>query len=419
MFLTKGRLITVTQMGIWALFLTITTLAESTKSALLKNAHIRFASGNINTPDKIQIASSSLVMNASITIFYLLIMLLGGNKIANLLNTDIELAKMFWGFAPGMVAMIFFSHLEAIQQSHFDFKGVFAGNFIRQLLFFGICAIHFLFKIPVSLYHLSVYMSLSIICGTFVLLFFSRKYIYFKFSPSKKWIRSLTGYGGFVFGSSVLSTVSTNLEQFFTAAILTPTMPQSVAYYNTAKRINGFIDLPTYSAAEVAFPKLSQAFSENNENVKNIYSKMVSLLLCFIIPGSIIVIAFPAFFVKILAGEDYMMSAPLLQIYMLISVLGVFQHQAATTIDSTGQTKLTFLINLLSFLIKIGLTYLLLVNIGYYGAVLGTLISSVISVCLWVVVMQKKTGFAIGEIPSTMLFYYKLFYQKVNSFFKK
>jgi lipopolysaccharide exporter len=411
------RTLTLSEMGSWALFLTITTLAEITKSALLKNAHIKFVSGKNLGDEKTAIASSSLIINLSITLFYLLLILLFGRPLSQLLNSAEDLPVMLKWFIPGLLAMVFFSHFEAVQQSHFDFKGVFAGNLARQVIFFAFVLFHFLFHKPLPLYALSIYLSVSIAAGTIVLYFFSKQYLLHRFNPSIVRIKELLGYGGYIFGSSVLSSVFSNLDQLLTASFL---LPSSVAYYNAAKRINGFIDIPTYAAAEIVFPKMSQASEDEGiSKVKSMYEKMVSLLLCFIIPASVLVILLPKLIIFLLAGSAYASAAFILQIYMIISVIGTLQHQAATSMDSIGKTKLSFFTNLISFIIKLLITYFCLKHFGFYGAAIGALITSVITGFIWYFLMKKEIGFSITAIPKNMKSYYSIAYQKIKSAFSQ
>lgn len=416
-FMMLTRTLTLSEMGSWALFLTITTLAEITKSALLKNAHIKFVSGKNAGDEKSVIASSSLIINLCITLFYLLLILLFGKPLSQLLNSAEDLPVMLTWFIPGLLAMVFFSHFEAVQQSHFDFKGVFAGNLARQGIFFTAVLLHFLFHKPLPLHLLALYLSASIIAGTIILYFYSRQYLLHKFNPSIARVKELIGYGGYIFGSSVLSSIFSNLDQLLTASFL---LPSSVAYYNAAKRINGFIDIPTYAAAEIVFPKMSQASEEEGvSKVKSIYEKMVSLLLCFIIPASILVMLLPKLIIFILAGKAYGSAALILQIYMIISVIGTLQHQAATSMDSIGKTKLSFFTNLVSFIIKLTITYFCLQYFGFYGAAIGALITSIITGIIWYLLMKREVGFSIAAVPQYMKFYYSMAYQKLKSTLKR
>ncbi len=398
------RLLSISEMGAWALFLTITTLFENTKTGLLKNAHIKFASGSTDVKEKYEIASSSLLVNLAISVLFILLILLFGNGLAGVLNAGKDMVSLLTWFIPGLIAMIFFSHFEAVQQSHFDFKGVFAGGLARQLSFFLCLIVHFLFDLPVSMFLLGLYQSCCVLIGTFVLYLYSKKYIFHRFKPTGEWIKKMTGYGGYIFGSNVVSSIFSNLEQFLTAAYLSA---GSVAYYNAAKRINGFIDIPTYAAADIAFPKMAQASAvEGVEKVKYLYEKMVAALLSVIIPAAIFAIIFPKLIIRIIAGEAYVSAAPILQLYMLISIIGTPQHQAATSLYSVGKTKLCFYLNVLSLILKLGVTYLCLLFFGFYGAAIGALITSVIIIIIWYFPLKKEVGLTMSNIPLYMREYY-------------
>ena len=154
-------------MGVWAFFLVVTTLFETAKSNLLKNAHVKYVAG-IDGSEKTAIASSSLILNAAISLLFILFLFLFSGVLSNWLNTGRELEETLKWFIPGMVGLVFFSHLEAVSLSHFDFKSVFAGQFSRQVLFFAIIVTHQIFKIPFSVVHLAIYQSISIGLGLIV-----------------------------------------------------------------------------------------------------------------------------------------------------------------------------------------------------------------------------------------------------------
>ena len=80
-----------------------------------------------------------------------------------------ELPVMLKYYIPGILSMIVFSHMEAVQQSFLDFKGPFAGYFVRQLAFFSIIAYHAITKTPFTLQHLAIYQSICITLGAVVL----------------------------------------------------------------------------------------------------------------------------------------------------------------------------------------------------------------------------------------------------------
>lgn len=390
-------------MGVWALFLTIITVFENTKTGLLKNAHIKFVTTQQVDDQKTAIASSSFLINLLITLCGIVIILVVGKQVGVFFNSETELYTILIWFIPGLLCMIFFSHLEAVQNSHFDFKGAFAGNLARQVCFFIAVITHFILKKPLSMQLLGIYQSVSICIGTVILFIMSRKYLFMKFNPSVKWIKQILNYGGYIFFTGVASNLYSNIDQFMTAAII----PGSIAFYNAAKRINGFIDIPTYTAADILFPKMSLASSQEGINkIKYFYERMVAAVFSIIIPVSILVIIFAKSMVYIIAGPAYTASVPILRIYMVISIIGVIQHQASIAFYAIGKTKLCFLLNTQQLLLNLLIAFVCLKLIGFYGAVTGAFITSTINILIWIYFIKKEINPSFKQIPAYSMEYY-------------
>jgi lipopolysaccharide exporter len=126
------------QLGLWTLFLIAVGMFELIKYNLLKNAQIKFVSGTQDVTEKSVIASSSLVINISLSILFMLLILLFAGPLHGAIIRYQDLVNLLLWFIPGVACMVIFSHLEAVQQSHLDFKGVFAGHFVRQFSFFAL-----------------------------------------------------------------------------------------------------------------------------------------------------------------------------------------------------------------------------------------------------------------------------------------
>lgn len=103
-------------MGTWALFLTVTSVFEATKSGLLKNAHIKYVSGSDDLNEKISVASSSFLINVLITFVFIVFLIFFSGWMSSILNAGEELSATLYWFIPGLIFMVFFSHFEAIQQ---------------------------------------------------------------------------------------------------------------------------------------------------------------------------------------------------------------------------------------------------------------------------------------------------------------
>jgi O-antigen/teichoic acid export membrane protein len=409
--------LTTAEMGTWALFLTVTSVFEVTKSGLLKNAHIKYVSGSDDLQEKVSIASSSFLINVAITLLFILFLIFFSDWMSMELHAGTDLSTTLFWFTPGLIFMIFFSHFEAIQQSHLDFKGVLAGYLVRQVIFFTLLICHFFSEKPFSLGTLAMYSSASVFCGAFVLYLFSRKYIHHHFNPAVKSIKKIFGYGGYIFGSGVMSNIFSNLDQVMTAAFISNS---AVAFYNTASRINGLVDIPSYAAAEVMFPKISRAVTEEGTSkVKYLYERMVGILLSFTTPAAIFIIIFPKFMITVIAGAKYVDAAPILQLYMLTGLMRPMQNQAANLLNSIGKPSLCFIINTVSLIINLIISYFCLKYMGFYGAAVATLIAGAIGFTIWYFIMKREIGMQLSKIGTYIFTSYKDIYTNGLDFYRR
>jgi O-antigen/teichoic acid export membrane protein len=402
-------------MGLWAFFLVVTTLFESIKSNLLKNAHIKFV-GNKNE-EKTAIASSSLLLNASLNILFILFLFLFSGKLSYWIGAGTQLEDMLRWYIPGMLFLIFFSHLEAVAQSHLDFKAMFAGNFARQALFFLIILVHAILKIPFSLVHIVVYQNISLFVGTTVLFIYTRKHLLFVFNPSIKWIKKLVSYGGYIFGIGILVNIFGNLDQLMIARFTSKA--SMVANYNSAARISAMISIPSYAAAEILLPKVSQVdLSSGYSQIKYMYERMVGVLLCFTTPVALFIFLFPKFVITLIAGVRYQDASFILQMNMLSAMILPIQNQAANILLYIGKARLVFLLNVLFLGINFGLIYMCFIVFGPYGAAIGNVIGTALGTIVWYLLLRKTVDIEYTNIVKYIANTYKVMYTKAISITK-
>jgi len=403
------------QIGTWTLFLAITTIFETTKSGLLKNAHIRYVSNSDEEKEKTTIASSSLLINASISIVFIALIVLFSREVGSWLHAGPDLGNTLLWFIPGLIFMVFFSHMEAIQQSHLDFKGVFAGYFSRQIIFFALILGTALLHIPFTLPWLALYQSFSLAIGTIIITLYSRKYIRGRFDPTKLWIKRIFAYGGYIFGSGLVGNIFASVDQFMVAGVK---MQQSwVANYGVGSKLNQVVDIPSYAAAEVLFPKVSKASaSEGRERVRYLYEKMVGILMAFTIPTAIFVILFPKLIILVIAGKNYMEAAPILQMYMITGLFRPMQNQGANLLNSIGKARLCFIINTISLGVNLVINYICLSNLGFYGSAVGTMITCLLGAICWYFIIKRQIGAVLPTMARHIVDYYKLFFSYAKGF---
>jgi len=388
-------------MGAWGLFLAVTTIFEQTKVGLLKNAHIRYVSSSSEHSEKSAIASSSFLINASIAGLFILLIVLFSDWVSARLHTGMELARMLKWFIPGLICMVFFSHLEAIQQSFLDFKGVFAGYFVRQVVFFLCIAGCLIWHIHYSLIDVVLFQSLGFLVGTLVIYYYSRRYLEYHFNPTVAWIKRILSYGKYIFASGAISNVFANLDQLMTGTFMTSTV---VADYSTANRINSLLDIPTYAAADIIFPKSARASVEEGlEKVRYLFERMVGILLSFSTPIALFIIIFPRLVIWLIAGSNYLPAAPILQLYMITGLIRPMQNQSANLLNSIGKQTVAFWMNTAALAVNLAINYALLKTIGYYGAAVGSTLSYSLGLIGWYFIMRRLIGFQPRNIGKYML----------------
>ena len=406
------RILTKAEMGTWALFLTIITLFEATKSGLLKNAHIMYVSSSKDEQEKSAIASSSFIINGLISVGFIIFIFFLSGWLSIKLHAGMELGSMLKWFIPGLICMVFFSHFEAVQQSFLDFKGVTAGYLVRQLVFFIVMVTYFVLHKSLPLKYLAIYQSLSVFVGSAALYLHTKKYLQHRFNATRLWVNKIVSYGRYIFGSGLISNIFANLDQLMIASFMSTFY---VSYYNVAYRINTFIDIPSYAAAQIMFPK-AVAASENEgaKKVKYLYERVTGILLSFIVPLAFFFIVFPKLLIKIIAGDQYADAGRILQLYIIIGILRTMQIQAANTLNSIGKAKLCFRLDALELVINLILNYICLVAFGFYGAAIGTFITGFLTTFIWYFFMKREIGLYVPNIAGHIVSSYKIAYAETK-----
>lgn len=404
-FALLARHLTKEQFGIWAIFMVIITIYELSKNGLLKSAHIRFVSSSNDEKTKKEVAWSSLSLNFITALLFIVFITIFSKNLSAWLNAGVELSRILKLFMPGIIIMVFYSHYEAVQQSYLDFKSLFYGNIVRQSSFFFAILYYHQTNTTVNLNTILIYHTISISLGAITLFLTGYKYLSFKIEPSIIWIKKIINYGKFIFASNIISNIYSNIDQLMTSKFLSPIV---VSYYSTASKISGIIDIPINAAADVLFPKMAQASSEeNSKKVKYFLEKTIALLLCFIIPTTIFITIFSKLIVEIIAGPIYSEASFIVQIYVIRMTIGIFQHQSANTLISIGKSKLHFFLNSIGFVLKITITYICLKYFGFYGAAIGSIIMPTINFIIWYFVMKKQINVNLKNILNYIIIFYQ------------
>lgn len=117
------KALTKQEMGVWALFMTITAIIELIRQGLVKSAFIKFVN-HAEPGEQHFVIGAAFFLNAIITLITALVMFVLTPYLAEVLEAP-QLASMLYILQAGMLLMIPFSHFEWLMYSKVLFKGLF------------------------------------------------------------------------------------------------------------------------------------------------------------------------------------------------------------------------------------------------------------------------------------------------------
>lgn len=366
------RALTKEDFGIWALFLTVTSVIEAARNGLVQNAQIKYLTTARNKAEQAKISTASLALNIILTIISSLIMLIFARTAGMIWEASI-LEPMFYIYIFTTVLLIPFSQFNFIQQANLDFKGIFYSNFIRQSFLFIYVFIAFWFEYKIDLIILSWVLAIAAAFAALVSYLFVKEYLMLSAKLDWQWVKKLFHFGKYVFGTNISSMFYKSIDQMMLGSLVSTA---SVAIYNTAIRVSNLVEVPTASIASIVFPQSAKIIkSEGKAAVKDLYEKSVAAIFALVFPGMLLILLFPEFVILIVAGEPYLDTVPILRITILFSLFIPFQRQFGTIMDSIGKPKWNFLFMFSGTIINIFFNYIFIMNMGAIGAAYGSLSS--------------------------------------------
>lgn len=385
-FMILVRILPKDQFGTLALFTTVIALVEVARNGLVQNAQIKFAASAKEEELPI-ILNSSFTLNFFVTILSIVI-LIGLAYPLSLLWSSPKIEMMFYLSTATNLILIFFSQFTFIQQAKMDFKGIFYSNFVRQGSYFVVICIYFFSGMIISLEMLVIYQAIGAVLGTIIGYGYVRGYYKPRLLFHWEWIKKLFNYGKFVFGTNISAMIFSSIDQVILGAML---MPVQVAVYNTATRMNNFVDIPVASVASIVFPKSAQRVEESGSDaVVYLYERSVGLLLAILVPPVIAVILLAKPIIMIIAGEQYLAAVPILQVLMVVALFRPFIRQFGTALDSLGKPKINFRMLIIISVVNVIANYSCITLFGTIGAAVGTASALLVFFVSTQVILKKE-----------------------------
>ena len=392
-FMLLTRVLGPDGFGVWGLFLVISSITETARTALIKNAFIRFMH-QTKEEEHGSLQAGAWILSLSISVVLSLLFLLAAYPVAQWLKAP-ALAGMLQWYALTMLITVLFSQCEMLLNAKMDFRGVCYMYVIRQgglLAAIGVC---YLAKWTITPGLLSFFYLASVVAGGLTGALFSRPYFRWDLREYKPWMGKLWRFGKYVFGNNVSSLLFRSTDNFITSGFFGTGVS---AYYNACLRIGNLVDMPSQVLGDVLFPKAAQYNSTDRAAIKHMYERTVGAILVFSIPALLVLILLPSFILHFLAGGKFMMAAPVLRITAFFGFTLPFLKQFGTIMDATGHPDTNFRVMFLALCIDIVANLLGVHFFGVIGAAIGTAATYFIIFVITQTILYKKFGVEVLNV---------------------
>lgn len=380
------KALTKQEMGVWALFMSITAIIELIRQGLVKTALIKYINHSEEQDHK-YVVGAAFFLNAVITIITAALLFFFTPYVSVLLKAP-QLKSMLYILQLGMLIMIPFSHFEWLMYGKTLFKGLFWTYLFRQLITMILVFVIFIINKTVPLNYLVYIYNFALLTGTLVAFKFVKPSLKGSLVFSKKWILKLFYFGKYVFISGLGTLVFRSADQVMLSPLLGSTAFN--ASQNIAMRFINLSDLPSQTLADILFPKTSKSENSGNASkIKYYYEKTVGASLSVVIPLVTFVLIFPKAIIYVLAGPQYYDAIPYLQIISFTSIMLAFLKQYGVIMDSIGKPSITLITITLMAIMQVCLLYLFITHFHFIGAGYALLVSHLISFTATQLLLKK------------------------------
>ena len=394
--------------GVWSLFIATTTIFDSARSGMIQNALIKYLSGS---PDEEhpRILSASFFLSGALMLACIAINISLAGYLAHIWHDD-RLVKMFYAFNLVYLLQGILYQLQWVEQANLSFKGVLLTSVIRQGGFFFYIVLAWIRHWPFTLMNFIWVQAICALAATLVQYFFVRKNLVLAKKVDRAWVKTLFGYGKYVFGTNISGILTGTINQMMLGALLSA---DAAGAFNVAVRITTLTEVPTNALGTIVFPQSAKRFATDGQTaIKYLYEKSVGTILAILIPSLGFLFLFPDFVVHTVAGSKYPETIPIIRITVLYCLLTPFSRLFGTILDSIGKPRINFVIIVLFTTVELVLTWYMIIAFGIIGAVYATLAASLLFFIVMQVILAKQLKINFLNTFVHAVQFYPEFYRK-------
>jgi O-antigen/teichoic acid export membrane protein len=411
------RALSINDIGVYVLFMTILGLIDTIKSGLLTNAFLKFYSGT-TTERANEVVGSTWALALILTFMFLILNLIGFFVLP-------YLPELGWQLLIQYFSLIFLSTLPSFManlmvQGERRFDRLLWLRLINQVLFVLIILYLISFN-KVSLKNVILTYAIANLIASIATVFFGWTKINAIRYAKVNTIKEIFHFGKFSMGTSLSSNLFRVVDIFFINYFLNPS---ALAMYNLGGRLIQLVEIPLLSFASSGMPILAGYFNNNQKDEMTYFTKKLIGMMTigiFIIAIVSILLANPI--IGIIGGEKYIGSEAVVmfRIFMAIAILYPLDRFFALTLDVMNKPQINFYKILIMLLSNLIADYIgILVFKSAAGIAWANLIPVLIAIIISYYYLNKYLKLSLFSILKVGLIESYLLLNKIQlSLFKK
>ena len=160
--------------------------------------------------------------------------------------------------------------------------------------------------------------------------------------------------------------------------------------YNEAVRFPQLLDMPMFALGTAFFPTLSKLMADGSPEARREHSRLVTLIVAFILWVMLCISCFAPVAVRILVAPQYHAALGVVPIVVLAYLLRGLSLAPGQTLYFTGSGFLTALGSGSNVLVSVVLCCLLIPAYGMYGAAWAMVGGFAVQLCIYSAVSHRK-----------------------------
>jgi O-antigen/teichoic acid export membrane protein len=382
LFLLLVRWFSKEDMGIWTIYLAIHTLLETARTSFLQNGLIRLLGMH---PDKREQILASAVR---LQVIGTLILGLAFPLVFSLFFLKTPWAWLAFGYPLVAVFSSWNQLSQALQIAKGNWMAMVQGAAIQTVIWIGGAWLLSYFGV-FSLFTMQGVQAVGLLAAAIRLSW--GQGLSLRKRHDQEMTRELWQFGRFSWASGVGSMLFNKTDILMLGWMMGPV---EAAVYGVATRLIGYAEIPLTALGQHAYPELHKLKAGTardwKERLLSIYKSMYLIL----IPQLVALCIWPAFLVRLIAGEGYDEAAPLIILLAFGVLVKPLGRMGGQLLDALGRPDINLRNLLLSAGINMVLNLAFIYLWGMAGAALATLVATWVNVGIGQYrVMQLSPGF--------------------------